>query len=102
MRELFVYYRVRIGQEANALAIIETFQAGLRQQRPGLIARLLRRPAESGAAQTWMETYALTTGAVGDGIDIDCERLIEAAAASLAGCIDGERHTEVFFPIVRA
>lgn len=99
MRELFVYYRVRAGLEAHALVIVEAFQMGLRQQRPGLMARLLRRPVEPGSAQTWMETYAVSAGAAGDGIDSDCQRQIEVAAAPLAGCIDGERHVEVFVSV---
>ena len=99
MHELFVYYRVHAGLEADALAIVEAFQAGLREQLPELVARLLRRSAQPGARQTWMETYAMSTGTAGEGIDSDCQRRIEVASAALAHCIDGERHIEVFVSV---
>ncbi len=102
MRELFVYYRVRIGSEASASKIVDAFQAELRQQVPSLVARLLRRSEEPGAAQTWMETYAMALGPADEGISATCQQTIEAAARPLAPCIDGSRHTEVFVPVARA
>lgn len=105
MRELFVYYRVRIGHEASAWSTVQTFQAALRQRWPGLATRLLRRPAEPGTAQTWMETYAMSPARFDadakDSIDADCEQAIAAAARPLAASIDGARHTEVFVPVER-
>ncbi|KNZ31526.1 MAG: hypothetical protein AD742_16110 [Methylibium sp. NZG] len=98
MRELFVYYRVRVGHEATALSIVIALQTELKQRWPGLTTRLMRRPVEPGSPQTWMETYAMTSATNGDGVDAECERAIEAAALALATSIDGVRHTEVFVP----
>ena len=55
MRELFVYYRVRSAQASAALAAVQALQAALRDEVPGLAARVLRRPAEADGLQTWME-----------------------------------------------
>ena len=99
VHELYVYYKVRIGSEGAALGIVEAFQARLRQQQPGLQARLLRRPVHAGAAQTWMETYAMTGDHAGESVGAERQRLIEAAAAPLAACLDGPRHTEAFEPV---
>jgi Domain of unknown function (DUF4936) len=100
MRELFVYYRVRVGSEAIASTIVEAFQAGLKQHIPQLAARLLRRPPAPAEAQTWMEIYAVAPG--GDGITPAHQQAIEAAALALAPHLDGPRHTEVFIPVERA
>jgi hypothetical protein len=100
MRELFVYYRVRVGSETIASTIVDAFQAGLKQRIPQLATRLLRRPTEPGEAQTWMEIYAATDG--GEGITPAHQQAIEAAALALAPHLDGQRHTEVFIPVERA
>jgi len=99
MRELFVYYRVRAGREADALKMVDAFQAALMRQVPGLVARLLRRSDESTESQTWMETYAMTSGAADGDLGEERRRMIENAARTLAPCIDGARHAEVFTPI---
>lgn len=101
MRELFVYYRVRVGREAQAQTIVDAFQSRLRQQVPGLATRLLRRPDEPGPTRTWMEVYAVAGGLSDAGVDDELQRTIETNAAALADCIDGVRHTEVFVPVVR-
>jgi hypothetical protein len=98
MRELFVYYRVRAGAEAQALDIVDAFQARLRQSIPHLEARLLCRSDASGAAQTWMETYAIDGGPRSEGITPQDQQTIEAAATALASCIEGSRHAETFVP----
>ena len=92
MRELFVYYRVRSVDASVALAMVQKFQARLREQHPHLIARLLFRPEETDGAQTWMETYA-TDGA---GIGTELQSAIEAQARVLLPLLAGPRHTEVF------
>jgi hypothetical protein len=101
MHELFVYYRVRAGREQDAWKIVDAFQASLRQQLPGLVARLLCRSGEGNALQTWMETYAMPSASADGGLGAERQRLIEAAARPLAPCIDGSRHTEVFVPVAR-
>jgi Domain of unknown function (DUF4936) len=102
VRELFVYYRVHVGRETQALVIVDAFQARLKRQVPGLVARLLHRPDESGRTRTWMEVYAVAGGLSDAGVDDELQRTIETFAAALADCIDGVRHTEVFVPVARA
>ena len=95
MRELFVWYRVDARRAAAARAAVESMQRSLVASRPGLEARLLVR--DDAAVQTWMETYACRAGApAGDGIDAGAEAAIAAAAETLRGMIDGERHVEAF------
>jgi len=43
-----------------------------------------------------METYSTATMNAAEGIDLALQQQIEARAEVLRGCIDGERHTEVF------
>jgi hypothetical protein len=99
MRELYVYYRVRPGAEGDAAVHVNRLHEGLVADHPGLSARLLRRadtPAEArpGAAQTWMEIYALpgTSG----GVSAALQDAIEVRAAVLAPFLDGGRHVEAF------
>ncbi len=100
MRELFVYYRVRVGSETIASSLVDAFQTGLKQRFPKLGARLLRRPPSLGEAQTWMEIYSVASG--GGGVSAEAQQAIEAAALALAPHLDGPRHTEVFIPVERA
>ena len=99
MRELFVYYRVRVGSETIASNLVDAFQTGLKQRFPQLSARLLRRPPSPDEAQTWMEIYAVASGGV--GITPEVQQAIDAAALALATHLDGPRHTEVFLPVER-
>jgi Domain of unknown function (DUF4936) len=93
MRELFVYYRVRSDNAAEANAAVQRMQAQLRDDHPHLSARLLRRPEEEDGLQTWMEIYAAEVG-----ITDEMSSSIETQAFALAPLIDGPRHTEVFVP----
>ena len=95
-RELFVYYRVAVG-EANALRLAVTeMQNRLRREFPGLQARLLRRTDQAADVNTWMETYAMPS-ATGAGDVSDAVRAtIEQHAAAWRHLCDGPRHTEVF------
>jgi hypothetical protein len=95
-RELFVYYRVLVGQEAAARAEVHTFQATLRCSHPQLLARLLVREAPPGISETWMETYAMVSTGQPQGVDAELQAAIEAQALSAARFIDGARHLEVF------
>lgn len=97
MSELFVYYRCRAGDTAAVGAAAGAMQQQLRARIPGLEARLLRHPAPAAdATVTWMETYRLSTGVVGD--DASWQPQVHAAAAVLEGWIVGRRHVEVFEP----
>ena len=96
MRELFVYYRVRADDAEAALVLVRGLQARLMAQHPGLIARLLRRPAETAGLQTWMETYAIDPGHSPGGIGRELQAAIETQATALLPLLDGSRRTEVF------
>jgi hypothetical protein len=91
MSELFVYYRVHSPNAAAARAEVARLQAALREQMPGLHARLLCRDDRPGEPQTWMETYASP-----GGIDDVMQSRIETQARALLPMLDGPRHTEVF------
>jgi hypothetical protein len=96
VRELFVWYRVDERRADAARAAVESMQRSLAQAITGLQTRLLvRRDADR---QTWMETYARTQSSAVecDGIDATTEAAIAAAALSLNGVIEGERHVEAF------
>lgn len=94
MRELFIYYRVRDTDVAEAREAVGAMQRELRRSRPGLQARLMTRQGGDGGTQTWMETYSLVDDA--GGIDAGVESVIETHAMSLARFIDGSRHVEAF------
>src|SRR5438309_11543467 len=97
-RELFVWYRVRPESAEAARTAVFALQRSLRRQWPGLQARLLVR--DDGETSTWMETYSLTardTEHDRGGIDGTIEAAIAAAAAqSLDGLTEGQRHCEAF------
>jgi hypothetical protein len=95
MHELFVYYRVVAQHAAQALAIVTDWQRERCALHRGLSARLLKRPAESGAIEeTWMETYAdtLSPGGLGDALLAE----LAGGPSALADLVLGERHAEVF------
>jgi hypothetical protein len=95
LRELYIYYRVNDGDAPAALQAARSMQQRLREQHPGLQARLLRRPqAGSDGLQTWMETYALPDA----GVTTALEDEITRAASAWAAYISGPRHCEVFTP----
>ncbi|HEV7912574.1 MAG TPA: DUF4936 family protein [Albitalea sp.] len=99
MRELFIYYRIEVAVASTALAAVLEFQARLRHRHPGLTARLLRRPDEPQAPQTWMEIYAYDPQrGVPAAISPQLEAEIAEEAKALAPFITGARHTEVFIP----
>lgn len=99
MRELFIYYRVRLHAEPAAQAAVSGFQTRLRQRHPGLKARCLRRddPADV-QTRTWMETYAIVDPMHPHGITVELQAEIEAEALVLSAYIDGDRHVEAFVP----
>jgi hypothetical protein len=94
VRELFIYYRVRLETVDAARAVVDRFQSELRAAHPGLITRHLRRTTVADESPTWMETYALPSqpGGVTSAIEV----AVDAKAASLLPLLDGPRHAEVF------
>lgn len=88
--ELYIYYRVEPQAAAVALGEVQAWQAGLREARPALLCRLLRRPPVPGEPQTWMEVYA--------GLDDDAAACLRAGPPGPRPWQIGERHVEVFEP----
>src|SRR5450631_818133 len=99
MSELFVYYRVPAAQAGAAEAEVRALQTDLRGAITGLRTRLLRRPEESGAQQTWMEIYAFDAMLGPAGVSPELQAEIEAEASRRLTWIEGPRHVEVFMPL---
>jgi len=95
VRELFIYYRIDSANADEAFAAITQMQRLLRERRPGLAARLLRRLDPPTPTQTWMEIYSLDDAA---GVSPELEAEIAGHAAVLERFFCGPRHTEVFAP----
>ncbi len=90
-RQLFVYWRVTPGDEAQALAALADAQARLQADRPGLRTCRFER---IGGPPTLMETYA-ADGGIDPSTQQAIERRVDAATARWRA---GERHVEVFEP----
>lgn len=91
--ELYVYYRVASAHWRDAAQAVRAFQRHLCAQRPGLSARVLRRPDERSGEVTLMEIYRVAGG----GVDAELEARIAEAAADLAPwCAAEARHVERF------
>ena len=93
-RELYVYYRVAPAHWQAAAEAALAWQNELRGARPGLVARLLRRPDVRDGAVTLTETYAIRpdTGVIDDALQVAIER----GAPALHAWLIGERHAEPF------
>ena len=90
--ELFIYWKVRSQDTAQAAAAAARMQKALRARHPDLQAALYRRAHEHGDEATLMETYAQR-----GGVGADLQAAIEAVAAQhLQGWCAGPRHIEVF------
>lgn len=100
--ELYIYYRAADHQAQAVRCAVTDMQAALRQEIPGLRARLLRRCDAAEGLDTWMETYSVSSASRGDGVSNvvkDALRsAIEQRAAVWAHLISGVRHVEVFEP----
>ena len=94
--ELYVYYRVVPANAQAALQAVIAFQQRLREQHPGLAARVLRRADDDSAGVTLMETYAFDNGAR-KGID-DALQLAHRGGCGRNDCAAERpaRTTEVF------
>ena len=93
--ELYVYYRVATPHVQAALLAVRGFQQRLREQHPGLAARVLHRAGQATADTTLMEIYAFDDGRR-TGIDAALRSRIEQAASALTPLLSGPRQTEVF------
>ena len=97
MRELFVYYRIRVTDASAARIAVAQLQSGLRLKFPGLIARLLHRPETCDGEQTWMEVYTIDPARAAGGVDPMLQAAIETEAEALLNrWLVGVRHAEVF------
>jgi hypothetical protein len=94
---VYVYFKVAAARRDAALAAISGLQSRLRASEPGLKTGLMQRAdaAAHADAETWMETYEHASG-----ISVDCLARLEDWAKALPAGLIGERHTEVFTPLV--
>jgi hypothetical protein len=97
VREVFVYYRVRIEDLPAVLAAVDALHGRWRAQHVGLTCTLLRREAETDAGAgtvTLMEVYQAPRG-----VPLEWQTAIEAvASATLSPWLVGPRQVEVFVP----
>ncbi|RTL32226.1 MAG: DUF4936 family protein [Burkholderiales bacterium] len=91
---LFVYYRVAAADQALAKGAIESMQQRLRDEYPGLQARLMRRAdGQAGAPQaTWMEVYEHPP----QGVTPGCQNRLHELVSALPLALIGARHVETF------
>jgi hypothetical protein len=87
--DLYVYYRVRVGDATQLQAQVATMQLKLGREH-GVVTALKRRPEAKDGRHTWMEVYL----AIPDGFENALSQAI--MHTQLAGLIDGERHAEYF------
>jgi Domain of unknown function (DUF4936) len=96
-RQLFIYYRLKPGNEAAVMQQVIEAQRLLMQEVPGLRAVCLRRPPLPGTPVTLMETYAIDACTDPDGVSPETEAAVERAiTAQIGSFIDGPRHVEIF------
>jgi len=93
--ELYVYYRAAPSSWRGALQAVHEFQRRLRDEHPGLTARVLRRSGEGADAVTLMEIYTFDDGRR-SGIDAALRSRIEAAASALTPLLTSPRQAEAF------
>ena len=93
MRDLFIYWHARVDQAELALRQAQHLQASLRSAHPGLSAHLYRRADAAGQRVTMMETYSMAPGGVPEALT---RHIVEHGGESLAQCIEGTRHLEIF------
>lgn len=99
--EWFIYYQIAPPDLPRVQAAVVAFQQQLRQDWPGLQARLLQRPTAHEGRLTLMEIYRFGPSARPSQPANIASRLtpaIEQAARGIAPWLQGERHVEVFQP----
>ncbi|MFZ2989192.1 DUF4936 family protein [Ideonella sp.] len=102
----FIYYKVSAANLPEVVAEVARFQAALCSADAALVARLMRRPAESAGVCTLMETYAWVSHpamAMEGAAHLSrpepvLPEAIVRAAAGLAPWLLGPRHVEAFVP----
>lgn len=94
--ELFLYWRTPAQNLAAAQAAVLALQRDLRQDHPGLVARLYVRQEEARPDPTLMETYAHPAG-IGTALR---QAIVNATSGELAPWCQGARHLEVFAPVL--
>lgn len=93
----FVYYKVPVANRQAAFDEVESMQAGLRSNWPGLATRLMHRSDEppgaqsEGGQETWMEVYEHP-----EGLGAPFVRDLQARVAKVPAGLMGVRHTETF------
>lgn len=92
--QLYVYYRVRLGEAPVLIAAVRALQAQWQAAHPGLACSLSQRADAAAEALTLMETYTYP-GGVPSNWQAEIER---DAHEQLGAWIVGERHVEVFMP----
>ena len=91
---LYVYYRVRSADAAHLIAAVDSLQARLCSEFPGLVCSLSRRADDDAKGPTFMETYSHA-----EGLSPPLQQLIEAnVGPALRAWIVGDRHVERFIP----
>jgi hypothetical protein len=94
VRELYLYWKLAPADEPAARQALAVWQQALCRRHPGLLARVLRRLDEGGAAQlTLMEVYAQPPHGVSDAL---LQTVRDEGDALLAPWCAGRRHLEVF------
>jgi hypothetical protein len=88
--DLYIYYKVRDGDQAALHSAVAAMQAELRSTE-GVSPLLKRRPTPSSdGVWTWMEVYPQ----VRDGFDAVLADAVRARG--IAALTSGPRHTEIF------
>lgn len=91
--DLYVYYKLRDEDRANALLAARAMQARL-AARWGIAGRLKHRTGAEPGLSTWMEVYAAVPAGFQNSLQA------EADAAGLAALAVGGRHAEVFMDLL--
>lgn len=93
MTDLYIYYKVRDGEQAALHSAVKAMQAELSAEH-GVTPQLKRRPQSSGdGVWTWMEVYP----DVRDGFDAVLADAVRTHG--LPALAAGPRHTETFTDI---
>ena len=91
---LYVYYRVRSADAAQLIAAVDSLQARLCSEFPGLVCSLSRRADDGAKGPTFMETYRHA-----EGLSPPTQQMIEdQVGPALRAWIVGDRHVERFIP----
>lgn len=96
--ELFIYWRTSAQHLPQALAAVQGLQRIWRRDHPALRAQVYLRQDDAAAERTLMETYAHPAGLP----PTLHQAIVNVATTSLAPWCQGQRHVEVFAPVVES